>query len=120
MSWSNNGCAPNSPAGVNQRVRDHFDFISGMMSTWAATGKAGKRPRNNGCTDNGGFYHDDKDVDEANLVDVTYNCLWYAQSGSKRCQWYGSRFPHAGVTANNACCACGGGTRVNAKASKRI
>ena len=117
VSWGR-GCAnPNFPAGVYQRVRDHFDFISGVMSEWE--GKAGKRPTNkNGCTDNGGFYHDD--VENAEDLDATHNCLWYAQSGSKRCQWYGSLFAHAGVTANDACCACGGGTRVNAKASKRI
>ena len=59
------------PAGVYQRVRDHFGFISGMISTWE--GKAGKRPRNNGCTNNGGFYHDDEDVDDANLLDATHN-----------------------------------------------
>ena len=115
VSWSHFDCGENDPS-VYQRVSVGYNFISGMMSTWAATGKAGKLPRNNGCTDNGGFYHDDV-VDAADL-DATHNCLWYAQS--KHCEWYGDHFAHAGVTANNACCACGGGTRVNAKASKRI
>jgi hypothetical protein len=110
VSWAND-CAVDP--GVNQRISDsdNYGFINGMMTTWA--GKAGKPPRNGGCTDLGGFYHD-----SAEDLDATHNCLWYAQS--KHCQWYGEFFAHAGLTANNACCACGGGTRVNAKASKRI
>ena len=111
VSWSKgNTCGSNQPS-VYVRVSENYGFINGMMSTWAA-GKAGKRPRNNGCTDLGGFYHRNTDMT------AEYNCMWYAQS--KHCQWYGNFFAHAGLTANNACCACGGGTRVNAKASKRI
>ena len=113
VSWSHADCGETDPS-VYQRVSVGYNFISGMMLEWG--GKAGKRPRNNGCTDNGGFYHDD--VEDAAALDATHNCLWYAQS--KHCEWYGDHFAHAGVTANDACCACGGGTRVNAKASKRI
>ena len=110
VSWSNGDTCGSDQPSVYARVSDNYGFINGMMSTWA--GKAGKRPRNNGCTDLGGFYHNNGESK------ATYNCLWYAQS--KHCQWYGNFFAHAGLTANNACCACGGGTRVNAKASKRI
>jgi Subtilisin-like serine proteases len=41
----------------------------------------------------------------------TYNCQWYSRFG--RCRLYGSRFenPDNGKTANEACCACGGGQR---------
>lgn len=57
-----------------------------------------------GCSDKGGFY-DSRGVD--------YNCMWYAGTGtgtSTRCSQYGNS-AHAGVTANMACCACGGGVR---------
>ena len=114
MSWGVPGTCGQFNPSVYQRVSVGYNFINGMMTTWA--GKAGKPPRNGGCNDLGGFYHD-KGGDAQDL-DATHNCLWYAQS--KHCQWYGDFFPHAGVTANTACCACGGGVRVNAKASKRI
>ncbi len=106
---SGTGCA--AYPGVNQRVSENYGFINGMMTTWA--GKAGKPPRNGGCTDLGGFY---SNIDDESTTE--YNCLWYAEM--KHCQWYGDFFANAGLTANDACCACGGGTRVNAKASKRI
>ena len=50
-----------------------------------------------GCTDKGGFY---------DSRGVNYNCMWYADDLT-RCST--SRNTHAGVTANMACCACGGG-----------
>lgn len=52
-----------------------------------------------GCIDGGQFY---------DRFGVTYNCMWYEQS--RHCIWYGDFYSHVGVTANMACCACGGGT----------
>jgi hypothetical protein len=52
-----------------------------------------------GCTDNGNFY---------DRGGVTYNCMWYQQA--QHCTWYGDFYAHVGITANMACCACGGGT----------
>lgn len=40
---------------------------------------------------------------------IRFNCAWYA-TGSK-CQDYGDSFSNLGKTANEACCACGGGLR---------
>ena len=37
--------------------------------------------------------------------------MWYKQGG-QHCKWYGKYFAHAKVTANVACCACGGGEEV--------
>jgi hypothetical protein len=110
VSWGD-GCA--TKPGVYARIsdNDNFGFISDVMSRWA--GKAGKPPRNRGCTDRGGFY---SNIDDESTT--KYNCLWYAEM--KHCQLYGQFFSHAGLTANDACCACGGGTRVNAEARKRI
>jgi len=51
------------------------------------------------CTDNPeGWY----DIDGA-----TYNCAWYAQGTN--CATYGDSFANNGITANMACCVCGGG-----------
>jgi len=36
-----------------------------------------------------------------------YNCNWYA--GGENCNMWGNSFPKYGRTANQACCACGGG-----------
>lgn len=38
-----------------------------------------------------------------------YNCNWYA-SDSRYCSAYGSDYRNFGRTANEACCACGGGS----------
>ena len=38
---------------------------------------------------------------------ATYNCDWYSQGSN--CEVYGDSFENFGKTANEACCACGGG-----------
>lgn len=51
------------------------------------------------CTDNPeGWYDSDG---------PTYDCEWYAQGSN--CEVYGDLFENMGKTANEACCACGGG-----------
>lgn len=40
-----------------------------------------------------------------------YDCTWYSQKGD-RCSKYGNQFENVGMTANNACCTCGGGNRL--------
>jgi len=51
------------------------------------------------CTDNPlGWY----DIDGS-----TYSCTWYAQGSN--CATYGNGYANFGKTANQACCACGGG-----------
>jgi subtilisin family serine protease len=39
-----------------------------------------------------------------------FNCGWYAQSPASNCGTWGDSFENFGKTANQACCACGGGT----------
>jgi hypothetical protein len=39
---------------------------------------------------------------------ITFNCAWYAQGSN--CASYGSSYANFGATANQACCACGGGS----------
>jgi hypothetical protein len=93
---------------VFARVSAGYDFIISTIMKWGD--KVGKPPRKyKGCADYGGFY----DIDQ-----TFHNCMWYEQS--KHCIWYGDEFAHVGLTANDACCACGGGLKVNSKASKRI
>ncbi len=57
-----------------------------------------------GCTNLGGFY-------DSNGGD--FKCMWYAgsENGATRCSLYGNNFAHAGLTANMACCVCGGGEK---------
>jgi hypothetical protein len=91
-----------------------YNFINQYITQWS---NPTTRPSNSwvkrlttttsefklGCTDKGGFY---------DSRGVTYNCMWYAGTGtgtSTRCSQYGNSYTHAGVTANMACCACGGG-----------
>ena len=38
-----------------------------------------------------------------------YTCAWYSQNVN-RCDKYGAGSPNSGLTANQACCVCGGGT----------
>lgn len=40
--------------------------------------------------------------------DITYTCSWY-QPWAVRCSDYGNSYAYEGMTANQACCACGGG-----------
>lgn len=51
-----------------------------------------------------GWYDEDGEV---------YSCQWYSRFG--RCEAYGNSFPNPenGKTANEACCACGGGRRAS-------
>jgi hypothetical protein len=38
-----------------------------------------------------------------------FHCAWYASDTGGRCRDYGDSNPNFGMTANVACCACGGG-----------
>ena len=51
------------------------------------------------CTDNPEGWND--------IDGPTYNCAWYAQGTN--CATYGDSFANNGITANMACCVCGGG-----------
>ena len=60
-----------------------------------------------GCTDTPlGWFDADGEL---------YDCKWYAQGNN--CETYGSGYMHLDKTANEACCACGGGT--TGRSSKR-
>ena len=37
-----------------------------------------------------------------------YDCDWYSDDGN--CQAYGDQYEYDGLTADEACCSCGGGT----------
>ena len=51
------------------------------------------------CTDEPEGWHD--------IDGSFYNCAWYAQGNN--CAAYGDSYANNGITANMACCACGGG-----------
>mmetsp|Transcript_12148 Transcript_12148/g.18449 ORF Transcript_12148/g.18449 Transcript_12148/m.18449 type:complete len:271 (-) Transcript_12148:62-874(-) len=57
------------------------------------------------CTDTPSGWHD-KDG---------YDCDWYART-TQSCSFYGHLFANQGLTANEACCACGGGSTSAANA----
>ena len=48
-----------------------------------------------------------KDGDKAE-----HNCAWYTTVGAHNCETHGTQYAREGVTANAACCGCGGGKRI--------
>ncbi len=101
---------------VYSRISAAYDyFIGPYIATWrnstTSPSNSYARPISStttehvlGCTDMGGFYDSDG---------VDYNCMWYAgsENGVTRCSKYGNLYAHARLTANMACCVCGGGSR---------
>lgn len=51
------------------------------------------------CEDIAGWYDSDG---------AAYDCRWYAENN--RCTTYGGGYANGGLTAQDACCACGGGS----------
>lgn len=77
----------------------------------AGTCSGGVRGCGAQCADkqlNGAEWHD---ADGA-----TYNCAWYANGN--RCAQYGGEYANGGLTANDACCACGGGDATSLPAAR--
>ena len=98
---------------VYARVSEAYDgFIKLYMYKWSdpmyapdTTNAIKTNDIGETCTDsyNGGFY--DRDGPK-------YNCIWYANDATTNCEEWGT-YQNGGVTPNEACCACGGGTRTN-------
>mmetsp|Transcript_15843 Transcript_15843/g.24667 ORF Transcript_15843/g.24667 Transcript_15843/m.24667 type:complete len:487 (+) Transcript_15843:395-1855(+) len=59
------------------------------------------------CQDEPGWH--DEDGDE-------FDCAFYAEGSN--CEDYGSQYPYNGMTANDACCTCGGGVDLGAPADE--
>merc|ERR1712150_211071 len=81
-----------------------IQYLGGASGFDADNSNAGSDGDNVGgtgiCQDDPPGWHD-SDGDE-------YNCAFYATGTN--CAEYGDGFANNGVTANDACCACGGGT----------
>jgi hypothetical protein len=56
-----------------------------------------------GCIDKPEGWHDSDGP--------SFTCLWYGMGNN--CQNFGDRYERLGVTANEACCTCGGGTKTS-------
>ena len=83
---------------VRMRCSDGTEITShgGHWGGWSAWSSC------SACTDkmpNGELWHD-SDGD-------TYDCAWYGEGSN--CATYGNGYANKGLTANDACCACGGG-----------
>lgn len=94
---------------VYASVSAGYPFISQCIAEWADP--TAKPPDTHpGCTDFGGFY---------DALGTYANCWFYA-SIENSCtdrdeMWYS----HAGLTANMACCVCGGGTPTTSKPTSK-
>ena len=93
---------------VYASVSAGYPFISQYIAEWADP--TSKPPDTHpGCTDLGGFY---------DALGTYANCWFYASienSCADRDEWYS----HAGLTANMACCVCGGGTPTTSKPTSK-
>lgn len=65
------------------------------------------------CSDSGrtGSWCMDSPVGWYDSDGPNYNCTWYAKGSN--CERYGDQFENGGLTANEACCVCGGGLTGN-------
>ncbi len=81
---------------VYARVSSGYNFLNSTIEAWKAD--AAVNPPSTSCDDLGGFYDSNG---------VAYNCMWYGED-ELNCEFSNS-FPNGGITANEACCACGGG-----------
>lgn len=90
-----------STDGENNVLVEGGDFRSSEAKTFSL-GEAGPGPCDQ-CADSPiGWYDADGPY---------YDCTWYG-SGSSYCSSYGDYYSNFGTTANQACCACGGGESV--------
>ena len=71
--------------------------ITQVFGNSNSEGCSGGRP----CSDNPSNWYDSDGS--------FYNCGWYARGNN--CQTYGDGYRNFGKTANEACCACGGGNK---------
>ena len=100
-------CANSDYPGVYSRISHAYkDFLEPTINSWSSTSSSGSSTNRfdvpSTCTDSG-FYDN---------AGTKYNCKWYA-SNEKNCRKYGDDYPNGGVTANEMCCACGGGMMTN-------
>ena len=75
---------------------------SSWCSSWCAEPTVSSTAATTQCTDDpDGWFDSDGSA---------YNCAWY--SAGSNCADYGDGYANNGVTANMACCVCGGGAFV--------
>lgn len=107
VSWGYYCANPDYP-GVYSRISHAYkDFLEPTINSWSSTSSSGSSTNrfdvpSTTCMDSG-FYDN---------AGTKYNCKWYA-SNEKNCRKYGDDYPNGGVTANEMCCACGGGMMTN-------
>ena len=89
-------------ATMNAESSSEYDYSTIQVYTSATPSSA---PPDSKCTDNPQGWYDSDGAD--------YNCQWYALVNN--CSNFGNGYANNGITANEACCACGGGNKGNSK-----
>jgi len=103
------GCAQAGKSGVYARVSGAKEWLTEEICNHSTLPKPsfcnGFEPTTQtptttpDCWDNPlGWYDEEGEA---------YDCPWYADDGN--CEKYGDQYPNDGITAQEACCVCGGG-----------
>merc|ERR1712165_372214 len=102
--WKNEiGCSGNNNACQGSLTCSNNRCVDGNGAPTPPTRPSPTPPTGGRCQDSPLNWHDDDGE--------RFNCEWYAENDY--CERFGDKYFNFGKNANQACCACGGGTTSN-------